>query len=93
MLELVGAEPVPVACGPEEPIKGFNAFPAGWRVGLMTHMDWNWLKEGNLVPQRSKLINTATCGRRCDNDRSRQPLAHDEALLAGFNPRRSRLLG
>ena len=33
ILEMVGAEPIPVACGPEEPIEGFNTFPTSWRVG------------------------------------------------------------
>lgn len=33
LLALVGADPVPVACGPEEPIAGFNSFPTSWRAG------------------------------------------------------------
>lgn len=33
LLELVGADDVPVACGPDRPLEGFNAFPTSWRVG------------------------------------------------------------
>jgi inosine-uridine nucleoside N-ribohydrolase len=33
LLNLVEADPVPVACGPENPLEGFNAFPTSWRVG------------------------------------------------------------
>lgn len=32
ILELMEAEEVPVACGPESPIEGFNAFPGSWRA-------------------------------------------------------------
>jgi inosine-uridine nucleoside N-ribohydrolase len=33
VLELLGLDDVPVACGPEDPITGWNAFPTSWRVG------------------------------------------------------------
>jgi pyrimidine-specific ribonucleoside hydrolase len=33
LLELLGQGYVPVACGPNEPITGWNAFPTSWRVG------------------------------------------------------------
>jgi pyrimidine-specific ribonucleoside hydrolase len=33
MLETLGLGDVPVACGPEDPTTGFNAFPTSWRVG------------------------------------------------------------
>jgi pyrimidine-specific ribonucleoside hydrolase len=33
LLALVEAGPVPVACGPEDPLEGFNAFPTSWRNG------------------------------------------------------------
>lgn len=31
LLALAGADGVPVACGPEQPLEGANAFPAEWR--------------------------------------------------------------
>lgn len=34
LLALVGASPVPVACGPENPLAGLNEFPASWRSGV-----------------------------------------------------------
>lgn len=33
LLALVGTDPLPVACGPEDPLEGFNAFPTSWRSG------------------------------------------------------------
>lgn len=33
LLALVGADSVPVACGPEDPVAGFNTFPVSWRNG------------------------------------------------------------
>jgi pyrimidine-specific ribonucleoside hydrolase len=33
VLELLGLGDVPVACGPDDPITGWNAFPTSWRVG------------------------------------------------------------
>lgn len=33
VLEMLGHPDVPVACGPEDPISGWNAFPTSWRVG------------------------------------------------------------
>jgi inosine-uridine nucleoside N-ribohydrolase len=32
ILELMGTRDIPVACGPESPLEGFNAFPTSWRV-------------------------------------------------------------
>jgi pyrimidine-specific ribonucleoside hydrolase len=32
LLSLVGADDVPVACGPEQPLEGFNAYPGSWRA-------------------------------------------------------------
>lgn len=32
VLELMDAEDIPVACGPESPLEGHNAFPTSWRV-------------------------------------------------------------
>jgi inosine-uridine nucleoside N-ribohydrolase len=32
VLTALGLGDVPVACGPEEPVTGFNAFPTSWRV-------------------------------------------------------------
>jgi inosine-uridine nucleoside N-ribohydrolase len=34
VLAVSGVEDVPVACGPEAPLEGTNAFPAGWRDGM-----------------------------------------------------------
>jgi pyrimidine-specific ribonucleoside hydrolase len=33
LVELAGAGEIPVACGPEQPLEGINAFPTSWRVG------------------------------------------------------------
>lgn len=33
LLALVGADHVPVACGPENPLEGHNRFPLDWRMG------------------------------------------------------------
>jgi pyrimidine-specific ribonucleoside hydrolase len=32
VLEMMGADDIPVACGPESPLEGHNAFPTSWRV-------------------------------------------------------------
>jgi pyrimidine-specific ribonucleoside hydrolase len=32
LLDMVEAPEIPVACGPEEPLEGINAFPASWRA-------------------------------------------------------------
>lgn len=32
VLTMLGLGDLPVACGPEEPLSGFNAFPTSWRV-------------------------------------------------------------
>lgn len=32
LLDLIDAPDIPVACGPESPIEGINAFPASWRA-------------------------------------------------------------